>query len=130
MRDYLCIALLLVMILLLIPGCGPSEASAAEAAKPRDLSFVVINHSGGLMDMIGLEGANMPMSFRAIQDDASSELKSKKLTLPERMTLHWSDERGDRHEGSVRVWSELGASYSGQVRLTVDDRDKVVLTGE
>jgi hypothetical protein len=129
MREYLCIAMLLVMILLLIPGCGPSEADAAAAETPRELSFVVVNNTGGPIKGIGLEGANMPMAFRNIDDGEQASVKNKQLKLPERLTLHWGDRRGDRHEGSVNVWSELGASYTGQVTLTITRRGKVVLTG-
>ena len=68
------------------------------------------------------------MSFSDIPDNERSELKDKKLKLPERLTLHWGDSRGNRAEGSVNVWSELGASYSGPVVLTITPRGKVVLT--
>lgn len=129
MREYLCIAMLLVMILALLPGCGPSEADAAAAQAPRQLSFVVINHSGGEIKGVGLVGANIPMGFRDIEDDGQSELKNKKLELPETLTLHWGDTRGNRNEGTVHVRSELGASYTGPVTLTITRRGKVVLTG-
>lgn len=131
MRQYLCISMLLVMILMLmtIPGCGPSEADAAAAQAPRELSFVVINNSGTDIDGVGLEGANIPMGFRDIKQGTQAQLKNKKLQLPETLTLHWGDPRGNRHEGSVKVWSELGASYSGPVTLTITRRNTVVLTG-
>ena len=130
MREYLCIAMLIVMILTLLPGCGPSEADAAAAQTPRELSFVVINHSGGDIDGVGLDGANIPMGFSDIKKDGKAELKNKKLKLPETLTLHWGNRRGDRKEGSVKVWSELGASYTGPVTLTISRRGKVVLTGD
>ena len=129
MREYLCIAVLLVMILALLPGCGASEADAAAAEAPRPLSFVVVNHSGSEISGVGLDGANIPMGFRDIKNDNQAELKNKKLELPESLTLHWSDPRGNRKEGSVNVWSELGGSYSGPVTLTITSRGKVVLTG-
>ncbi|MEO0476976.1 MAG: hypothetical protein AAF085_13545 [Planctomycetota bacterium] len=132
MREYLCIAMLLVMILALLPsltGCGPSEADAAEAQTPRQLSFVVINKSGQDIEGIGLEGANIPMGFRDIENGGRSEVKNKKLKLPEKLTLHWGNARGDRSEGTVHVWSEFGASYSGPVTLTITSRGKVALTG-
>lgn len=129
MREYLCIALLLVMILTLLPGCGPSEADATEAQAPRALSFVVVNNSGDDIEGIGLAGANIPMSFADLTNNGRGELKNKKLELPEKLTLHWGDARGNRSEGSVNVWSELGASYSGPVTLTITRRGKVVLTG-
>ncbi|MGB0767525.1 MAG: hypothetical protein ACPGYV_07420 [Phycisphaeraceae bacterium] len=129
MRDYLCIAMLLVMILALLPGCGPSEADAAAADEPRELSFVIVNNSGRDVEGVGLEGANIPMGFRDIEKGGRSEVKNKELRLPETLTLHWGDERGNRKEGSVDVWSELGASYTGPVTLTITRRGKVVLTG-
>jgi len=129
MREYLCIALLLAMILMLIPACGPSEADAAEAAEPRDLSFVIVNNSSYKIDDIGLAGANLPMNFSAIDKGGRSELKNKKLELPRKLTLHWSDSRGERHEGTVDVWGKFGASYSGPVKLTITQRYQVVLTG-
>ena len=132
MRDYLCIAMLLVMILGLLSGltgCGPSEADAAAADEPRELTFVVINESGGDINGVALVGANMPMGFHDIKNKDRGEVKSKKLELPEKLTLHWGDTRDNRHEGSVSVWSELGASFSGQVTLTINHRDKVILTG-
>lgn len=118
-----------VSAMLLLPGCGPSEADAAQAAVPRDLSFTVVNRSGGEMSSIGLAGANYPIAYSNITDQDQHTIKSKSLELPETLTLHWSDRRGDRKEGTVHVWSELGASYSGPVVLTVDRRGKVVLTG-
>lgn len=129
MREYLCIAMLLVMILALLPGCGPSEADAAAAQQPRELSFVVVNNSGGDINGVALEGANMPMAFHDIKDKSQGKVKNKKLELPEKLTLHWGDERKERHEGSVNVWSELGASYSGPVKLTINRRGTVTLTG-
>lgn len=129
MREYLCIAMLLVLILALLPGCGPSEADAAEAQTPRELSFVIVNNSGGDIKSIGLAGANIPMNFSDMDKGARSEIKNKKLKLPEKLSLHWSDHRGNRKEGSVSVWSELGASYAGPVTLTITQRGKVVLTG-
>ncbi|MBX2852128.1 MAG: hypothetical protein KTR15_10320 [Phycisphaeraceae bacterium] len=129
MREYLCIAVLLVMILALLPGCGPSEADAAAAQAPRQLSFVVVNNSGQAIKGVGLEGANIPMGFSDIENKSRGEIKNKKLELPERLTLHWGNGRGDRSEGSVNVWSELGASYTGPVTLTITRRGKVVLTG-
>ena len=129
MREYLCIAVLLVMILTLLPGCGASEADAAAADTPRELSFVVVNNSGADIDGVGLKGANIPMGFRDIKDNDRAQLKNKKLKLPETLTLHWGDPRGNRKEGSVNVWSELGASFSGPVTLTINRRGKVVLTG-
>jgi hypothetical protein len=129
MREYLCIAMLLVMILALLPGCGPSEADAAAAEAPRALSFVVVNNSGQTLESVGLEGANIPMGFRDIEKNGRGEVKNKKLELPETLTLHWGDARGNRKEGTVNVWSELGASYSGPVTLTVTRQGKVVLTG-
>ena len=129
MREYLCIAMLLVLILTLLPGCGPSEADAAAASEPRELSFVVINQSGGDINNVGLEGANYPMGFRDIKNNAQGKVKDKDLKLPETLTLHWGNDRGDRKEGSVNVWSELGASFSGQVTLTINRRGKVILTG-
>lgn len=119
-----------VCSILLLPGCGgATEAEAAEAQVPRELSFVVINQSRGEVNSIGLAGANMPMSYGSIDKGGRKSLKNKGLTLPEKLTLHWTDHRGDRHEGSARVWSELGASYSGPVTLTINHRNKVVLTG-
>lgn len=129
MREYLCIAALIVMILALLPGCGPSEADAAQAEKPRQLSFVIVNNSGGEIDGVALDGANLPIGFRDIEKAGRSEVKNKKLELPEKLTLHWGDPRGNRKEGSVNVWSELGSSYSGPVTLTITRRGKVVLTG-
>lgn len=129
MREYLCIAMLIVMILTLLPGCGPSEADAAQAEVPRALSFVVINNSSGDIDGVGLEGANIPMGFRDIKKNGKAEVKNKKLKLPETLTLHWGNRRGDRKEGSVKVWSELGASYTGPVTLTITRQGKVTLTG-
>lgn len=132
MREYLCITLLLVMILCLLPGltgCGASEADAAQAEAPRELSFVVINKSGGEINGVALDGANIPIGFRDIQNNGRSEVKDKKLELPEKLTLHWGDQRGDRKEGSVNAWSGLGASYTGPVTLTITGRGKVVLTG-
>jgi hypothetical protein len=129
MREYLCIAMLLVMILTLLPGCGPSEADAAAASEPRPLSFVVLNKTGGDINGVGIEGANVPMGFSDIENNGRGEVKDKDLKLPETLTLHWGDTRGDRHEGSVNVWSELGASYSGPVTLTITRRGKVNLTG-
>lgn len=119
-----------VSSVLLTPGCGPGEAEAAQAAEPRDLSFAIVNNSGDTIKSIGLEGANLPMSFRPIEDGGSSSIKNRKLELPEKLTLHWSDKHGDRHEGSVRVWGELGSTYSGQVTLTISRSNKVVLTGD
>ena len=119
-----------VCSLLVLPGCGgASEAKAQEAQVPRELSFVIVNNSGGDIRSIGLQGANIPMSFRAMAKGKRSEIKNKKLKLPEQLTLHWSDRRGDRYEGSVHVWGELGASYSGPVKLTITRRNKVVLSG-
>lgn len=129
MREYLCIAMLLVMILLLIPGCGPSQADAASAEQSRELSFVVVNNSGGDIDGVALVGTNIPMGFADIKNNDRGTLKNKKLNLPEKLTLHWGDERGNRKEGSVYVWSELGASYSGPITLTITRRNKVILTG-
>ena len=129
MREYLCIAMLLVMILALLPGCGPSEADAAQADVPRELSFVIVNNTGGDISSIGLAGANIPMNFSDMDKGQRSEIKNKKLKLPEKFNLHWSDQRGNRKEGSVSVWSELGASYTGPVTLTITQRGKVVLTG-
>ena len=129
MREYLCIAMLLVMILALLPGCGPSEADAAAAEKPRELSFVVVNNSGQDIGGVALEGANIPMAFRDIEKNGRGSVKHKNLKLPEKLTLHWGDSRGDRKEGSVNVWSELGASYTGPVTLTITRRGKVTLTG-
>ncbi|MFN3167980.1 MAG: hypothetical protein ACE37H_13050 [Phycisphaeraceae bacterium] len=118
-----------VSAVLLLPGCGPSEADASQAAVPRELSFTVINNTGGEMRSIGLEGANLPIAFSNIAEADRHTLKSKNLELPETLTLHWSDARGDRREGTVEVWGELGSSYSGPVNLTVTQRGKVVLTG-
>lgn len=129
MREYLCIAMLLVMILALLPGCGPSEADAAAAQVPRELSFVVINNSGQTIQSVGLDGANIPMSFADLEDNAQGAVKNKKLELPEKLTLHWGDARGNRKEGTVKVWSELGSSYSGPVTLTITRRSTVTLTG-
>lgn len=129
MREYLCIAMLIAMILTLLPGCGPSEADAAAAQAPRPLSFVVINNSGQDIVGVGLEGANIPMGFSDIKKNSRGEVKNKKLELPETLTLHWGNKRGDRKEGSVNVWSGLGASYSGPVTLTITRKGKVSLTG-
>lgn len=129
MREYLCITLLLVMILTLLPGCGPSEASATQAAVPRPLSFVVVNNSGEAIQGIGLEGANIPMGFRNLESGDKSQLKNKNLKLPEKLTLHWNDARGRRKEGSVNIWGRLGASYSGPVTLTITSRGGVTLAG-
>lgn len=119
-----------VSCVVFMPGCGgASEAEAAEAAQDRELSFVVRNQSGKDIRDIGLEGANFPMSFSPIEDDGTARIRSKKLELPETLTLHWSDQRGERHEGSVRVWSELGGSYSGPVVLTINYRNQVSVTG-
>ncbi|MEM6506503.1 MAG: hypothetical protein AAF711_13760 [Planctomycetota bacterium] len=132
MREYLCIAMLLVMILALLPsmtGCGPSEADAAAADVPRELSFVVVNNSGADIKGVGLDGANIPMGFADIEKDGQGMVKNKKLELPETLTLHWGDPRGNRKEGTVNVWSELSATYTGPVTLTITRRGKVVLTG-
>ena len=118
-----------VWSILLLPGCGPSEADASEAAVPRELTFTVTNNSDGEINSVGLSGANLPMAFRNLTKGESATLKSKKLELPEKLSLHWSNKRGDRKEGSANVWSELGASYSGPVNLTITQRGKVVLTG-
>lgn len=116
--------------LLLLSGCGGgSEMKAEQAQVSRDLSFVVINNSRGEIREIGLQGANIPISYSTMQKGKRSEIKSKKLELPERLTLHWSDTRGDRHEGTVRVWGELGATYSGPITLTITAQNKVTLTG-
>lgn len=132
MRENLCIAMLLVMILALLPsltGCGASEADAAEAEVPRTLSFVVINNSGGDIENVALDGANLPIGFSDLDKGERSELKNKKLELPEKLTLHWGDARGNRKEGSVKVWSELGANYTGPVTLTITSRGTVTLAG-
>lgn len=132
MRLLIGIVLMVLWVssVLLLPACGgATEAEAAQGSESRELSFVIVNKSGSEIHSIGLAGANHPMSFRPIEDDARSEIKNKKLKLPEKLSLHWTDARGDRHEGSVRVWSELGASYSGPVVLTINYRNKVILTG-
>lgn len=118
-----------VSAVLLLPACGPTEADASQAAVPRELTFTVINQSGGKMTSIGMEGANAAIAYSTIDDNDSHTIKSKSLTLPEKLTLHWTDARGDRREGTVKVWNELGASYSGPVNLTVNKRGKVTLTG-
>ena len=118
-----------VSSVLLLPGCGASEADAAEAAQPRPLSFTVVNNTGGELRSIGISGANLPMSFSPIDTGQRSTISNKSLELPERLSLHWTDARGERREGSVRVWAELGASYSGPVTLTVTNRNQVVLSG-
>lgn len=119
-----------VSSMLLLPGCGePSAAEAAEASRDRPLSFVVINNTGGEMTQIGIDGTNFPMGFSDLEKGATGQIAAKSLELPEHLTLYWSDPRGDRKEGSVDVWSELGASYSGPVKLTVTRRGKVVLSG-
>lgn len=119
-----------VCSILLLPACGgASEAQAAEAQVPRELSFVVVNQSRSDIRSVGLAGANRPMAFSPIAKGDTHSLKSKGLQLPEKLTLHWTDKRGDRHEDSVGVWSELSASYSGPVTLTITQRNKVVLTG-
>ena len=132
MRENLCIAILLVMILALLPsltGCGASEADAAQAEVPRELSFVIVNNSGGPINGVALDGANLPIGFRDIEKDGRSEVKNKSLKLPETLNLHWGNRRGDRKEGKVHVWSELGPTYTGPVTLTITRRGKVVLTG-
>lgn len=117
-----------VCSILLLPGCG-AGANSAEAAEPRDLSFTLINQSRSDIRAIGVEGTDPPMSFSPIDEGGRATIRSKKLQLPETLTVHWSDERGERHEGTVRVWGELGASYSGPVKMTIDHRNKVVLSG-
>lgn len=124
------LGLAVVSMAVVLPGCGgASEADAAEAQVSRELSFVVVNHSRGDIRDIGLAGANFPMAFSPMPQGERSSLKSKNLKLPEKLTLHWSDGRGDRHEASVRVWSELGSSYSGPVVLTINQRNQVTLSG-
>ncbi len=120
-----------VASILLLPGCGgATEAQAAEAVKPRPLTITVVNRSGGEITQIGISGANMPIACSDMADGASSTaLKNKELKLPERLTLHWSDSRGDRKEGTVNVWGELSAAYSGPITLTITRRGKVKLTG-
>lgn len=129
MREYLCIAMLIVMILALLPGCGPSEADAAEAEVPRQLSFVIVNQSGEDISGIGLAGANLPIGFSDIDKGQRSSVKNKSLELPEKLTLHWGNARGDRKEGTVDVWAELGSTYTGPVTLTITSRGKVKLAG-
>ena len=131
MRLVVAIVLMVAWVsgVLLLPGCGPSEADAAAAAEPRSLSFTVVNNTGGEIRSIALEGANLPMSFRPIARGQRSTLSNKELELPETLTLHWSDVNGDRREGTVRVWSDLGAAYSGPVTLTINSRNQVALNG-
>lgn len=116
-----------VSAVLLLPGCG--GATSAEASVKRDLTFTLVNNSRMDIRSIGVEGTDPPFSYSPIQAGSRSMLKSKSLSLPETLTVHWTDERGDRHEGTVRCWSELGASYSGPVVMTITHRNKVVLTG-
>ncbi len=118
-----------VSSMLLLPGCGPSEAEATQAAVPRDLSFTITNRTGDKMKSIGVEGGKLPMSFRDLAEGQSATLKSKKLDLPETLTIHWSSERGDRKEATANLWGELGASYTGPVNLTLNARGKIVLSG-
>jgi len=129
MRLLTVMTLLMMSAVLVLPGCGPSEADASAAAVPRDLSFTVVNDSDGKMTGIGLEGANYPISFGPIDAGDASTIRSKKLELPETLTLHWNDYRGNRHEGTARIWNNLGPAYSGPVTLTVNERNKLVLSG-
>lgn len=131
-RLVIAVVLMLLWVggVLLMPGCGgATQANAAQAAEPRELSFVVVNKTGGEMRSIGLAGANLPMAFSNIADGDRHSLKSKSLNLPETLTLHWSDQRGNRHEGRVEVWGQLSSTYSGPVTLTVTRRNKVNLSG-
>lgn len=121
--------ILWVCSILLLPACGPGEADASQAAVPRDLSFTIINDSGARIHSIGVAGANYPIAYSPIDADGRSTIKSKNLKLPETLTVHWTDARGERHEGTVRVWGELSAGYSGPVNLTINHRDKVILSG-
>ena len=106
------------------------QAQADEAAKPRPLTFTIVNRSGGEVTQVGLSGANMPIACGDLTDGQSSTpLKHKELELPEELTLHWTDGRGDRKEGSVKVWAELGSTYAGPITLTVTRRGKVNLSG-
>lgn len=121
--------ILWVASILLTPGCGPSEADAAVATESRTLTFNIVNQSGGEIHDIGLSGANMPMAFRDLDDGESASVKDKKLALPEKLNLHWSDTRGNRKEASALIRSELGPSYSGPVTLTLNRRGKLTLGG-
>lgn len=131
MRLVVAILLMLgwVSCVLLSPGCGPSEADASAAAAPRPLSFSIINQSGGEIRSIGVEGANYPMAFSPITKGDAHTISAKSLELPETLTVHWSDRHGERFEGRVNVWSELGPTYSGPVNLTIDMRNNVNLSG-
>ena len=126
--------LLWVASILVLPACGgPNEANASapvkQATDPRPISITIVNRSSTTATQIGVSGAAMPISCGDLPKGGSSiALKHKELTLPKRLTLHWSDSRGDRKEGTVRPQDTLGPTFSGPMTLTITSQGKVKLT--
>jgi len=122
--------MLLSVLMLCLPACGPSEADASGAKPTRPLSFVVENHSGDQIRSIGMEGTEMPMGFRDLADGESASLSNKNLSLPQHLTLNWSDARGNRYAKRFNVWNELSSSYSGPITIRVKSRGKASFRGD
>jgi len=124
-------AVLLAGTMLMLPGCGPSDASAASTTnQPRKITFKLVNQTGGTMKSIGLRGAERSMGFRDLSDGSTGALSHKEPGTPQWLEINWSDDRGDRYAGKVYVWNQLGQSFDGDLTLVIDRKNRVTLRGE
>lgn len=122
------LGLLLIGLMMVVPGCEPSNASAADGG-PLKLTLTLINNSGGAIEDIGVEGADRPVAFRDMEAGDRSAVRLKEPHLPEWLEVNWTDSRGDRRVGKVKIWTQLGDSYRGDLTLTITNRHKVELRG-
>lgn len=124
------LAVLLVGVLML-PGCGPDDATAASTTnQPRKITFTLVNQTGGEMTSIGVRGGDASMGFRDLPNGKSGSLSHKESGTPEWLEVNWSDDRGDRYVGKVSVWNQLGQSYGGDLTLVINRKNKVSLRAD
>ncbi|MEM6751338.1 MAG: hypothetical protein AAF612_12800 [Planctomycetota bacterium] len=118
-------------------GCGgPSEAAAeSEAVSKKDKaaagpgSVSVRNRtSGEVTQVAGKFGASM--SFGSVDKGDEDTLSGRTIKFDKRVSIYWTDARGDRYDKSWDPGRELGKGFHGAVRVTLHDGGKATLSVE
>lgn len=113
------VLMLLSLAALALAGCGGSsaEASDAEAQAAGPPRVTVVNQSTGPIRAVAVK-ANLMLSFRDLKPGESSTLSDRKLTVPSRIGVRWTDHTGQHHYTRCDT-GDLGRNPAS-VRFVID----------
>ena len=109
-----------------LTGCGPQEATSAEAPEPSggEITLAVENRSGGDISRVAINCGVSKISFGAIANGDRGPLKYGSNRVPRSATAHWRDDRKEVRYAKLELRELLGEKFSGTIVVVIDHRHR------